>query len=149
MPYIYKRKCDNCDNHYEGSGKKYCSHRCSVIYRNKKGLFSGKHNPAWRGGRYKSQGYIVCYTPNHPNGRGKNKNIIFEHRLVAEKHLGRYLTSKEQIHHINEVKTDNGIENLYLFPDHWSHWGYHVLLRTDLKLVKLITKSNLTNSNSE
>jgi len=29
MPIIYKRNCDNCGVYYEGSGKKYCSTKCT------------------------------------------------------------------------------------------------------------------------
>ena len=72
----------------------------------------GEKCPNWKGGKYKSDGRIWIYMPSHPFA--KNGCHILEHRLVMEKHLGRYLTSNEEVHHINGIKDDNRIENLKL-----------------------------------
>lgn len=57
------------------------------------------------------KGYVRAFVKDHPHS---NKGFVLYHRLVLEAHLGRYLTSDEVVHHINEVKTDNRLENLYL-----------------------------------
>lgn len=70
----------------------------------------GKNHWKWNGGMKISGGYKFILSRNHPN---KDANgYVKEHRLVMEKHLGRYLAREEIIHHINENKLDNRLENL-------------------------------------
>ena len=89
----------------------------------------GKDSPLWRGGKYD-------YKTN-PDGYKeykvrRGKMLIWEHRKVMEQFLGRRLTKIERFHHINLDRTDNRIENLYLFPNQNKHQKYHHLYRKRL-----------------
>lgn len=101
--------------HYKRST--YCTRTCFAQAQNGKGHRRGPDHPAWRGGRQMSAGYVKLYSPDHPTVTAKpgNKRYVFEHRLVMEAHLGRYLTSEEKVHHINGDRADNRIENLELW----------------------------------
>lgn len=47
-----------------------------------------------------------------------------EHRIIMEKHIGRKLDRFELVHHINEDKKDNRIENLQVMSPK-EHSSYH------------------------
>ena len=81
----------------------------------RKGKYFGSNNTQWKGGKWiTEQGYVYIYVFEHPNKT--NRNCVLEHRLVMEKHIGRYLYPWETVHHINGIKDDNRIENLKLLP---------------------------------
>ncbi len=80
----------------------------------------GEKNYNWKGGRKISKGYIFILKPAHPHAN--NQGYIQEHRLVAEKALGRYLKSNEVVHHVNGIKSDNRNKNLIICNKPYHHW---------------------------
>ena len=102
--------CLSCEKEFKvypsqikyGQGK-FCSKKCAR---------SGKFASLWKGGkRLNHNGYMTIRMSDHPNAVN---GYIFEHRLIMEEFLGRYLTKEEIVHHINHSKLDNRIENLMI-----------------------------------
>ena len=98
---------------------KYYPQKYQVGHANK-GKFLEK-NPNWRGGKIEVDGYIKIYKPEYKNS--DCHGYIFEHRYIMEQYLDRDLSPNEIVHHINEDKQDNRIENLQVLTisEHNSH----------------------------
>jgi hypothetical protein len=87
----------------------------------------GANNPAWKGGvtlnrskgNYRGAQYVRSPPEFLPMARPDG--YIAEHRLVVARALGRLLTSRETVHHINHDPRDNRVENLMLFKSHQDH----------------------------
>lgn len=87
------------------------SKRCRTCYEK---IAKGDKHPSWTGGRHKIKtGYIRIFMPEHPHAL--NGKYIFEHTLVMEKKIGRFLNRNELVHHKNGVKDDNREDNLELW----------------------------------
>lgn len=125
------RICDNCgkkENKTFGSiedarknrkianNKDYCK-KCSYLFRN---LVHPKmqFSYSWNGGRYLNEnGYFRVYTGN--------LKYEYEHKILLERHIKRKIKSEEKVHHIDLVKTNNAVENLYLCKNKAEHWKCH------------------------
>lgn len=83
---------------------------------------SGEDSANYNGGKYiDDKGYVRVLKPDHPkNIRG----YAYEHRLVMEEYVLRYLQPWETVHHINEIKDDNRLDNLFLCT-HIEHSALH------------------------
>lgn len=102
-----KAKCEQCDNLFEVSDKR--TRFCGVVCSNR---FTAARRIATKGWTKTSKGYVLELSPGHPNC--KRHGYVMQHRLVMERHLGRFLRADEVVHHKNGVKDDNRLENLEL-----------------------------------
>lgn len=74
---------------------------------------SGASNPNWKGGRtVASNGYVLVKDRDNP--MADVRGYVYEHRLVKAREIGRPLLAREQVHHDDEVKTNNDPSNLML-----------------------------------
>lgn len=111
-----------------------CSKECGRKYRSQ--WFSGENNhqyglkedknPTFKNWKRKSTwGYILVHRKDHPfhNSSG----MVLEHRLIIEENADKfddkyfveidgkkYLKKEYQVHHKNEIKSDNRLENLVI-----------------------------------
>ena len=93
-------------------GKKHTDSSRKKIGLSNKGRLSKEKNPHWKGGNYLTHfGYRRVWVGDIA---GAYKGYMLEHRLVMQEFLGRPLQSHEVVHHINDDKTDNRIENLMI-----------------------------------
>ena len=85
---------------------------------------NGENNHNFTGGKYvDDKGYVRVLRPRHPNNIA---GYVYEHRLLMEEFLGRQLKSWETVHHINEIKEDNRVENIYLCTS-----GEHTIIHSE------------------
>lgn len=73
-------------------------------------------------GVFNGDSYEIVYKPSHPNC--SKAGYVMKHRLVLEQHLKRFLTKDEIVHHKDENKHNNGVDNLEL-TDRSGHRKIH------------------------
>jgi hypothetical protein len=104
--------CEVCGKEIKGYTSKehpfkYCSRECYYsgrLAKNIEGAFA-----------FETRGYIFVYSSGYP---------IREHVYIIEKQLGRKLHKNEVVHHKNENRSDNRLENLQLMT-RAEHSGLH------------------------
>lgn len=115
-----------------------------ILKRNGQKMKSGKgeEHSGWKGGRGIKTGYWTVYIKDHP--RKLNNGRVFEHILVAEKKLGRYISKEEPIHHLDFDRLNNDPNNLYVCKDNKDHGNVHASLE---KIAKELFKRGIIKFN--
>jgi hypothetical protein len=125
MPMNYSIICSGCGiirnfNNIAELKRKCNSGFCRQCFL--KHIPYGNKSPNWKNGITYRSGYRFISQQNHPFAN--NIGYVREHRLIVEKHLGRFLEPGEIIHHINRNRLDNRLENLKL-TNQKSHASFH------------------------
>lgn len=131
--YLTKEYVENCRNIESIAEEINVSNRTILNYLKKYGIdrrSRNKKSSCFTGGRNVcSNGYVEIIVPNHPatNARG----YVYEHRIVAERKLGRYLRPDEVVHHIDGNKINNSPGNLIVLSNE-NHAQLHALLKNGM-----------------
>ncbi len=70
--------------------------------------------------------YILVVAPPDYKGRKYRGRYVYEHRLVAERKLGRRLKPGEVAHHRNENKHDNRVGNIEVVTKSLHSRNHHI-----------------------
>ena len=102
---------------------------------NKKWARHGPEHSQWKGGRsIDAKGYIklnINLIEPKFQCMCDSSGWVLEHRYLVAKHLGRPLTRKDLVHHIDHNHTNNSIENLELTTR-----GEHMRLHESWKTMR-------------
>lgn len=115
-------------------------------FRGKKRIFTEEHKNNIRKGKLAHGLKHAVGLSKKPNGyveitRGPNK-WKGQHVVIMEAHIGRLLKSDECVHHRNEIRDDNSLDNLQLMTKS-EHLRYHAKKRTLTRDKKGRIKTNV------
>lgn len=91
----------------------------------------GANNPRYKGGRQSSgNGHVYATVPKHP--KADKRGRVYEHIIVAERALGKFLPPLAIVHHVDLDGTNNEPANLVICQDQ----GYHLFLHRRLRALR-------------
>lgn len=119
-----KKFCKNCGKQMctrtaHDRRKEMCSLSCNSLWRNKHYIYNkdswprGTAHRNWKTGKtMHSSGYVYLQTRGHPRAKSHTGDYVMEHIVVYEQYHKCCMLKWGVVHHINEVRNDNRIENL-------------------------------------
>ncbi len=124
-PWQVERACEHCGQNFAAAKRdvakgwgRFCSRKCKAAVTNQPGPTA----PHWKTGRQVTKaGYVNVATGVNRGGS--------EHVAIAERVLGRPLPAGAEVHHFNEIKSDNRPQNLVICQDAAYHKYLHALQR--------------------
>jgi len=119
------------------------SERCQPCNNIQTSIKRKQSSKTWGTGKTYSYGYVVAKVEKDDffYSMAKKGGFILEHRLIMARHLCRCLLPWEIVHHKNNIRDDNRIENLQLVSSQKVHiidiYTKSLLKRLTLKIAEL------------
>ncbi|KKM15347.1 hypothetical protein LCGC14_1697000 [marine sediment metagenome] len=117
--------------HVKGEPLRFINGHCARIQSPRKrkpgvpGARAGENNPNWKGGEIVlSHGYRKVRCEGHPRATALG-HYVYEHILIAESALRKYLPVGAEVHHVDVDPGNNLGRNLVVCQDHAYHMGLH------------------------
>lgn len=107
----------------------FCNKQCEANYRS----YNNQIDSVKWLGEWRKCGYVY----HKINGKYRG-----EHRLVMERFLGRNLSKKELVHHLNGIRDDNRLENLCVV-DSSSHEINTFIKQLQKRIIQLELKNGI------
>lgn len=131
------RRDDPTRQELKGAPQRFVSGHYFRVFNRLNPTVRGDSNPSWKGGRRTStNGYILIRAMDHPRSM---RGYVYEHILLAERALGRILPATAQVHHVNEIKSENTGGNLVLCEND----AYHKLLHRRARAFNATGDANM------
>jgi len=116
--------CKRCDKHASMKNKHHTKKTKKLIGLKSKQKFTPEYTQKnyvdrCQGNKKIMNGYVLIKDYKHPNRN--SHNYVSEHVTVMVNYLKHPLNKGEVIHHINFIRDDNRIENLYLYKNIGEH----------------------------
>ena len=106
--------CKECSKTFKRlhAGQLFCCKTCQLAY------WHDEDHPSWKGGQFLGgDGFVVCRTDQKRGPGPSAGRAVYtrRHRLIVAAAIGRKLDTQERIWHIDGNKSNDKIENLYIF----------------------------------
>lgn len=100
----------------------------------------GEKSSNWKGGeKVNKKGHVLILKKGHP--LADKNGYVLKHRYVMCEHLGRIIKKDEIVHHVNQDKKDNRIENLKIMTN-----AEHTILHHRGKKRGEVARENIKNA---
>jgi hypothetical protein len=136
------KKYDLYDEYLNINSKNRSTSSKKTMKESSKLKITGVNSIDWKGQKIDTKHGLISGiyipSPDHPNAN--QQGYVYEHRLVVEENIGRYLKPDEIVHHIDLDPTNNKIDNL-LVLDSSEHTTLHYYMQ--LALVQLLPPQQL------